>query len=81
VEREVAERMIIPHIGRHGLGFMGSQGWFNHDGGNAGYRCELICRADASHGAVVMTNSDNGGRLIRPVLAAIAQESGWPKLP
>jgi CubicO group peptidase (beta-lactamase class C family) len=81
IEREVAERMIIPHIGRHGLGFVGAQGWFGHTGSNAGYRCELICRADASHGAVVMTNSDSGGRLIRPVLQAIAQESGWPKLP
>ena len=81
VEREMAERMIIPHIGRHGLGFVGGQGWFSHGGANAGYRCELVCRADASHGAVVMTNSDSGGRLLRPVLQAIAQESGWPKLP
>ena len=81
IERDIAERMIIPHIGRHGLGFVGGQGWFRHGGANAGYRCELICRADASHGAVIMTNSDSGGRLIPPVLAAIAQESGWPNLP
>ncbi|MBI2686787.1 MAG: beta-lactamase family protein [Acidobacteria bacterium] len=81
VERAMAELMIIPHIGRHGLGFVGAQGWFGHTGGNAGYRCELLCRADASHGAVVMTNSDSGGRLIRPVLLAIAQESNWPTLP
>ena len=81
IEREAAERMIIPHIGRHGLGFVGGQGWFGHGGANAGYRCELICRADASHGAVIMTNSDSGGRLIRPLLGAIAQEANWPKLP
>jgi len=81
IEREPAERMIIPHIGRHGLGFVGGQGWFGHGGFNAGYRCELICRADASHGAVIMTNSDSGGRLIRPLLGAIAQEANWPKLP
>ncbi|MFN0104855.1 MAG: serine hydrolase domain-containing protein [Bryobacteraceae bacterium] len=81
IEREIAERMIVPHIGKHGLGFVGAQGWFGHGGANAGYRCELICRADASHGAVVMTNSDSGGRLIRPLLGAIAQECNWPKLP
>jgi CubicO group peptidase (beta-lactamase class C family) len=81
VERAMAELMIIPRIGRHGLGFVGAQGWFGHSGANAGYRCEMICRADASAGAVIMTNSDSGGRLIKPLLAAIAQESGWPKLP
>jgi len=81
VERSMAELMITPHIGRHGLGFTAKDGWFGHTGGNAGYRCELICRADVSHGAVVMTNSDTGGRLIRPVLQAIAQESNWPTLP
>lgn len=81
VEREMAELMIVPHVGRHGLGFVGSQGWFGHTGSNAGYRCEMICRADASRGAVVMTNSDSGGKLLRPLLEAIALESGWPKLP
>ena len=81
IERPMAELMIIPQLGRHGLGFVGAQGWFGHTGSNAGYRCELICRADASHGAVIMTNSDSGGRLIKPLLAAIAQESKWPKLP
>lgn len=81
VEREMAEAMIVPHIGRHGLGFIGGQGWFWHSGANAGYRCKLICRADGSHGAVIMTNSDRGNQVIDPLLAAIAQESNWPKLP
>lgn len=81
VERGMAEAMIVPHIGRHGLGFIGGQGWFWHSGANAGYRAKLICRADGSHGAVIMTNSDRGMHLIDPLLAAIAQESNWPKLP
>lgn len=81
LERPMAEAMIVPHIGRYGLGFVGSHGWFLHSGANAGYRCELLCRADASHGAIVMTNSDSGGKLIRPLLAAIGQESNWPQLP
>jgi CubicO group peptidase (beta-lactamase class C family) len=81
IEREMAQLMITPHIGRHGLGLQVREGWFGHSGSNAGYRCQMFCRPDASHGAVVMTNSDNGGRLIHPVLQAIAQESGWPKLP
>lgn len=81
IERPAAESMIVPHVGRHGLGFVGAQGWFWHTGSNAGYRCELICRADASHGAVIMTNSDSGGALLRPLLEAIALESKWPKLP
>lgn len=81
VERPMAQAMITPHIGQYGLGFQAGDGWFSHAGGNAGYRSQLFCRADASHGAVVMTNSDGGAPLLRPVLQAIAQESNWPDLP
>ncbi|HEU0123929.1 MAG TPA: serine hydrolase domain-containing protein [Bryobacteraceae bacterium] len=81
VERPAAELMLRPHVGRHGLGFVGKDGWFGLAGANAGYRCEMQCRADGSHGAVVMTNSDSAGPIIRPVMQAIAQESGWPTLP
>ncbi len=79
IEQPMAALMITPHIGGHGLGFTFKGGWFGHGGANAGYRCELVCRADGSHGAVVMTNSDNGGQLTRPILRAIAKESNWPE--
>lgn len=81
IERPMAQAMITPYVGQHGLGFRAKEQWFSHGGSNAGYRSQLFCRADASHGAVVMTNSDNGYNLIRPVLQAIAQQSNWPALP
>ncbi len=79
VNRDMARRMTSVHIEQQGLGFAVRDKWFQHGGANAGYRCMLTCRADCSHGAVVMTNSDAGGKAIDPILKSIAAESAWPE--
>ncbi len=78
IEKSSAELMVTPHVGPYGLGFETLPGWFGHGGANAGYRCRLWAATDGSHGAAVMTNSDNGALLVKRIFAAIAAESAWP---
>jgi hypothetical protein len=50
---------------------------FGHGGANEGFRAQVMGFANHGRGAVLMTNSDNGGPLIQEVLAAIFAEYGW----
>jgi len=78
LEKASAELMVTPHIGRHGLGLVAVPAWFGHSGSNAGYKCQFWAARNGGHGAAVMTNSDNGMKLIKPIFDAIAAESAWP---
>ncbi|MDP6423221.1 MAG: serine hydrolase [Planctomycetota bacterium] len=51
---------------------------FEHGGANAGFRCFLQATASTGQGAVVMTNSDRGGRIVRSVVQRIAASYRWP---
>jgi CubicO group peptidase (beta-lactamase class C family) len=51
---------------------------FYHTGMNPGYQCEMQAYVESGQGAVVMTCADQGWRLGREVLGAIAKEYGWP---
>jgi len=51
---------------------------FFHTGSNPGYRSELQAYLHRGQGAVIMTNGDQGWRLARELLWAIADEYGWP---
>lgn len=67
---------------RYALGF-GAQGKgddlaFSHGGANEGFRCALFGYVKRGQGAVVMTNSDEGGQIAGEVLRSIAAEYGWP---
>jgi len=68
--------------GSYGLGLgvsgEGPAQRFGHGGSNEGFRCELVAFTHRGQGAVVMTNSDNGSRLIGEILRGIAAEYGWP---
>jgi len=65
-----------------GLGFFvephGGAAYFTHNGQNEGFVSLLIGSADGAHGAVIMANSDSGGRLLGELAAAIGREYGWP---
>lgn len=62
-----------------GIGLIGSPPtWFFHTGSNPGYQCELRASLSGGYGAVIMTNGDQGWRLIRELLDAIAREYRWP---
>ena len=52
---------------------------FSHGGSNAGFRCHLIGFPAAGKGAVVMTNSDSGDRLIHEVATGLRMAYDWPE--
>ena len=82
--RTTATAMITPPLAdsNYGLG-LGVQGTDDalqlaHSGSNAGFRCSFVLYPRTGRGAIVMTNSDNGGALIPEILRAIAREYDWP---
>jgi hypothetical protein len=63
-----------------GIGLIGQPPLrFYHTGTNPGYQCELQAYLEGGKGAVIMTCSDQGWRLGREVLWAIAKEYSWPE--
>jgi hypothetical protein len=48
-----------------------------HGGSNEGYRCLLAIDPASGRGAVVLTNSDDGDKLLGPVLTAIRKAHKW----
>lgn len=77
-----ATAMVTPGFGDWGLGVelrgSGDSLAFTHSGGNKGFRGELVGFVGRQRGAVVMTNSDAGARLVDEIVHAIAREYGWP---
>ena len=65
-----------------GLGFFlgkyGTTTYFQHSGGNTGYRCLLLGTKDEGVGAVVMTNFNGFQFIIPPVFLAVGSHYGWP---
>jgi len=81
VSAPMARAMLTPVLEGHGLGprigGSTSRKFFTHNGGNEGYRCLLVAYEDGE-GAVVMTNSDNGGVIMEEVMRSIAMAYQWP---
>lgn len=77
----MARSMLTPVLDGQGLGpHIGgrtSRKFFTHNGGNEGYRCLFVAYEDGE-GAVVMTNSDNGGVIMEEVMRSIASAYAWP---
>ena len=63
-----------------GLGFFleesGAAARFGHGGANAGYQALMQFTFDGE-GVVVMTNSDNGGRIAQEIAYSVAAAYGW----
>jgi CubicO group peptidase (beta-lactamase class C family) len=80
----MASQMLTPEMNHWGLGpaIGGSSArpYFEHSGGNEGYRCTLKVY-ESGDGAVVMTNGDNGGQLMVELVRTIANEYGWTDRP
>lgn len=51
---------------------------FYQRGENIGYRCHLIGFPATGQGAVIMTNSETGERLIKELIDSLRMEYGWP---
>lgn len=81
ISAQTARKMLTPVIENQGIGPQvggrTSRKFFQHGGANEGYRCQLVSYEDGE-GAVVMTNSDNGGQLTFEIMRTIAHVYGWP---
>ena len=68
---------------RYGLGFEvhgeGDAIAFCHGGVNEGFQADFICFPNLGMGAIVMTNSDNGMRLMREIFSSLAQNYDYPE--
>jgi hypothetical protein len=51
---------------------------FISSGSNVGYKSYAVGYLQTGQGAVVMTNSENGGQLALEILRSISAEYGWP---
>ncbi|MGE5192857.1 MAG: serine hydrolase domain-containing protein, partial [Deltaproteobacteria bacterium] len=52
---------------------------FIQKGANPGYTCRLIAYPATGQGAVIMTNSDTGERVINELVENLKMEYGWPE--
>jgi CubicO group peptidase (beta-lactamase class C family) len=61
----------------YGMGLMTDKTWgvevVHHGGSMAGYKSDLMFVPDAGVGAVLLTNSDNGGMLLRPLMRRLLE--------
>lgn len=82
IGRATAKQMLTPQLGNWGLGLElskpGEPRSFGHGGANEGYRTQLLMFPDRCQGAVIMTNSDAGSRLIPEILRTLADSYRWP---
>ncbi|MFN8058168.1 MAG: serine hydrolase domain-containing protein [Vicinamibacterales bacterium] len=81
----LAREMVSPvGVGDYGVGFELShrgEGWyFGHGGSNWGFRAQVLAHRVKGYGIAVMTNGDNGSRLIDEVIARVAHTYGWDSL-
>jgi CubicO group peptidase (beta-lactamase class C family) len=85
LSRTLAREMVTPvGVGNYAVGFSlekRGEGWyFMHSGGNWGFSCNLIAHVRKGYGLAVMTNSDNGGVVIREIEARVAAAYDWDSL-
>jgi CubicO group peptidase (beta-lactamase class C family) len=76
-----AENMVTPRQNDYALGLgietRGRSTYFMHGGADEGFQCQLIASANRGYGAIVMTNSDAGNRLMPEIIRAIASAYYW----
>ena len=81
IKRETVEMMLTKSKNDWGLG--PSLAWaadslrFQHGGKNAGFTNNMIAFAHRGNAIIVMTNADNGGKLIGEVLRSVSGYYGW----
>jgi CubicO group peptidase (beta-lactamase class C family) len=81
LDKAMAQNMITPRKEGYALGLgvedKGRTQYFMHGGADEGFQAQLVASANRGYGAVVMTNSDAGSRLMPEILRAIAAVYFW----
>ena len=81
LSKETIEKMLTKH--KNDWGFGPSIQWeqdsliFRHGGKNAGFTNNLISFANRGNAVIVMTNADNGGKLIGEILISVSNYYNW----
>jgi CubicO group peptidase (beta-lactamase class C family) len=72
--------MLTPGMNSQGLGLAITPDGlrFGHGGADAGFQAQMTGFLDGRGGIVVMTNSDNGGRLAQELILTLRDLYGWP---
>jgi CubicO group peptidase (beta-lactamase class C family) len=72
--------MLTPGMNDHGLGPVITEDGlsFGHNGADEGFQANMTGFLDGRAGVVVMTNSDNGGRLAQELILTLDNLYGWP---
>lgn len=81
LQQATVEEMLRPANPSYGLGFRieesGGLKRFSHGGADAGFEAVIMAGFDG-RGFVVLTNSQNGGRLAGEIAMSFAAAYGWP---
>lgn len=79
---ELAGQMLTLQNQRWGLGVgiggIGTDTHFEHDGSTPGYKSTLFGYSDRGQGVAILTNGDRGGELIEELEYSVAAAYGWP---
>jgi CubicO group peptidase (beta-lactamase class C family) len=82
LSRAMMLEMVTPvGVGPYAVGFSvekRGEGWyFGHGGSNWGFQCTMLAHRLKGYGIVIMTNGDNGGRLIAALREKISRAAAW----
>ena len=78
LSQTMTKKRLTPYIDKSAaLGvFIMDNKWFNHNGGNEGFRCVYYGSLEGGNGMVIMVNSDNF-EVISEVMRSIGTTYGW----
>jgi CubicO group peptidase (beta-lactamase class C family) len=85
LSQAMAREMITPvGVGPYAVGLnveKRGEGWyFNHNGGNQGFKCDLVAHIRKGYGVVAMTNSESGWTVLSEIVARVAAAYNWDSL-
>ncbi len=77
---QLTHTMLTPGMNDHGLGpvLTSDHLRFGHGGADEGFQAEMTGFLDGRGGIVIMTNSDNGGRIAQELILTLGNLYGWP---
>lgn len=80
LDAAMARQLLAPVLDGYALGVdtsrTGGRAALTHGGGNVGYRARYFAYENGD-GAVIMTNGENGDRVLRQLMRSIANAYGW----